>query len=171
MNAIAEEVGTDTAKKKSVNTRKVGRPATNAVSRAIQEFRPEDRVPVGGHRDLLTVQNKDPVFNYRWVEDKSEEGHRIFAFLQGGYEFAKAADHKIGQIHVHTSKNNLIGSVIRVPSGDGFVYLMRIRRDWYIEDQAAKERERTDNETRITASDENEGEYGDGLSTESPRFR
>lgn len=138
-------------------TRKVGRPTQNVVSRAIREFRPENRAPVGGFRDILTLNTRDDDYHYRWVSDTSEEGNRVFRFIQGGYEFAPAEGHGVGQQHIYKSKNNDVGSVVRVPSGkEGYLYLMRIRRDWYKEDQDRKQAEIDEVERQMQQVDKDE---------------
>ena len=124
------------AKKKAV--RKV-RPQEHA-SRADTKARPRKRVPVSGARDILTIlQGKNPEFVYRYVKDVAESGARILRFLQGGYDFVRSDEEgiEVGSNHVYKSEEN--GSLIAVKEGAGFLYLMKIRRDWYEEDQAAKE--------------------------------
>lgn len=146
--------------------RKVGRPTTNATSRIIQEAKAGrlHRAPVGGFRDILTVEGKDPDFVYRWVADESEEGNRIFRYLKGGYEFSPSEDISTGEAHVYKSKNNEVGNVVRVPNGArGHLYLMRIRRDWYEEDQRKKSERviKTENELHRTRNAEvDDGMYG-----------
>lgn len=152
--------------------RKVGRPAQSAISRALSEFRPENRSPVGGYRDILTVKGKDPDYVYRWVDDDTEEGSKILRFIHGGYEFAPAEGLIVGQQHVYKSKNNDLGSVVRVSAGKhstGWLYLMRIKRDWYEQDQQAKTRKTADtinSMKRQRNPSQDDGQYG-GLSISS----
>lgn len=143
--------------------RKVGRPITNQLSRAIREFRPEERAPIGGFSDVLTLRTRDEDYHYRWVLDENEEGRRIMRFVQAGYEFAPAEGHEVGQLNVYKSRNNDVGSICRVPSGNRWLYLMRIRRDWHEEDIAKKhERVRKTEETltRKRDSERDDGNYG-----------
>ena len=118
--------------------RKRGRPPKNQT-RAAEAVRPT-RVPVSGHRDLLTVLGKDPDFEYRFVSDVNEMGNRIVRFQEGGWEFAPSDNLRIGQAMVY--KTSDLGSIVRVPEGqrgDGYMYLMRIKKEWYDEDQVAKQ--------------------------------
>ena len=121
-------------------TRKRGRPPKNASRVEGTSARPNKRIPVGTqHRDILSVLNKDPEFMYRWVSDKSEKGQRIFVFERGGWELVHADDGVVvGQDMVYTADN--VGSIIRVPAMDGtsYLYLMKIKKEWYEEDQATK---------------------------------
>lgn len=117
--------------------RKRGRPRkdeTRAVSRP-------ERVPVSGNRDILTVRGKNPEYHYRWVKDTDEDGQRILKFRNAGYEFCGSDEGlQVGQNMVFKSEN--VGSIVRKPAGSGeYFYLMRIYKEWYEEDQAAKQRE------------------------------
>ena len=108
------------------------------TSRESRTERPE-RVPVGGFRDKLTVQKKDPNKNYRWVVDTDHTGTRILQFIQGGYEFTPAESVVVGQTYVFSAEQT--GDIIRVPAnkqGD-YLYLMEIPKDIYDNDAKAKQ--------------------------------
>lgn len=138
---------TDVATKKKVATRK---------SRA---NRGPDRVPVSGSRDILTVQGKNPDFEYRWVRDKDEDGQRIFAFHQAGWDFVDSSEVRVGSSLVYKTEN--VGSIIRTPSNDGgYLYLMSIPKELYDEDQARKQQEINEIESQIFAPKDDEGQYG-----------
>lgn len=93
----------------------------------------KDRIPVGGPRDVLTVQNKDPNYVYRWVLDVPG---RIRRYEDGGYECVRD-DLQVGQKTVDS--NTQLGSVVtKHGGGDKKLILMRIPKKWYDEDQAAK---------------------------------
>lgn len=136
------------------------RPEQN-TSRADASARPRTRVPVSGARDILTImQGKDPNFVYRYVKDVQENGARILRFLEGGYDFVRSDIEgiKVGQNHVYKSEDN--GSIIAVKEGSGYLYLMKIRRDWYEEDQAAKEADIKKYEGHIKRKRETENDDG-----------
>ena len=97
-----------------------------------REQRP-DRVPVGGPRDILTVANKDPNYVYRWVNDSPG---RLEQFQKGGYEFVED-NLKVGQPTV--DKATRLGTATTMVRGTATLVLMRILREWYDEDQAAKQ--------------------------------
>jgi len=91
------------------------------------------RVPVSGPRDLLTVADRDPNYVYRWVNDTPG---RVERFKTGGYECVEDAG-EIGQSTV--DRGSRLGSVVtRSVGGAVTAVLMRISREWYDEDQAAK---------------------------------
>ena len=92
------------------------------------------RTPVSG-RNRLTVQGKDPNYVYRIVND--EEG-RIARFQEGGYELLDEEAVKVGDKRANQTSSE--GSVKQLSVGGGKkAYVMRIRRDWYEEDQKAKQ--------------------------------
>jgi hypothetical protein len=92
------------------------------------------RTPVSG-RNRLTVQGKDPNYVYRIVND--EEG-RIARFQEGGYELLEDEAVKVGDKRANQTSSE--GTVKQLSVGGGKkAYVMRIRRDWYEEDQKAKQ--------------------------------
>jgi len=100
----------------------------------------ENRVPVSGYRDILTVEGKDPNFHYYWVLDTNEDGSSVRRYKLGGYEHVMSDEVTVGQHAVYKSDN--VGSIVRVPNGKSpdFLYLMKIPMEWWDEDQAAIQR-------------------------------
>ena len=77
---------------------------------------------------------KDPNFEYRFVNDT---GARIQNFKEAGYELVSDDELIVGDARVKDASD--LGSAKRVVSNDGTVsYLMRIKKEWHQEDQAAK---------------------------------
>lgn len=145
----------------AVKKRGPGRPRKNDVSRADATNGRAPRVPISGNRDILTVQGKDPSFKYRWVLDKTEDGQRIKKFEAAWWVIVENSDnqHIVGQDMVY--KTNNVGSIIRVPAGNSeFYYLMRIPKEYYDEDQVAKQSDITERETAMTRTDSDNGQYG-----------
>jgi hypothetical protein len=95
------------------------------------------RIPVGGARDIITVRDKDPNYVYRWVFDDPRRPGRIQRFQDGGYELVQD-DNEIGQKTV--DRGSKVGSTISRPDSGGMLVLMRILKEWYDEDQAAKQK-------------------------------
>lgn len=94
----------------------------------------KQRTPVGGARDILTIPGMDPKFHYRWVRDNPG---RIQRFQEGGWEVV-TDDLEVGQNTV--DRNTKLGSGVTKASGDGGVLVaMRIPKEWFDEDQAAKQ--------------------------------
>lgn len=91
------------------------------------------RTPVG-RRNVLTVSGKEPGYVYRIVNDK---GDRIDQFLAAGYEFVEQKDVKIGDTRI--GNPSATGSKAEAQVGQGQrAFVMRIKQEWYDEDQAAK---------------------------------
>jgi len=85
---------------------------------------------------------KDPNFQYRFVNDT---GSRIENFQSAGYEFVTDDELKVGDSRVFDPSD--LGSAKCVTSNDGTKsYLMRIKKEWYEEDQAAKQAQVTETE-------------------------
>lgn len=138
-----------------------GRPRSNDVSRVEGSTERPARVPVSGNRDILTVDGKDPSFQYRWVLDASEDGQRIIRFTKAWWDLVRSDDgqHTVGQDMVYKTEN--VGSIIRVPAGSGkFYYLMRIPKEYYVEDQKSKAQEISEREKAMTQTDNDNGQYG-----------
>lgn len=118
---------------------------------------PEGRVkrtPVG-QRNVLKVAGKDPNYEYRIINDT---GDRVQEFLDAGYELVKEGSVAVGDKRVNKASSE--GSVSQVSVGQGQkAFVVRIRKDWYMEDQAAKQQRVNELEasTRAKALD---GTYG-----------
>lgn len=95
------------------------------------------RTSINGTRNVLRVEGKEPGFEYRIVND---DGDRISQFQEMGYELVADKTVKVGARRV--ANPTAEGSPIQVSVGGGQkAYLMRIRDDWYKEDQAAKQKQ------------------------------
>jgi hypothetical protein len=95
------------------------------------------RVPVGGNRDILTVDGMEDGWHYRWVLDL---GNRTKKFQKAGYEFV-THEVTVGDARAGTPEG--LGSIVEALSGNGTqkLVLMRIKQEYYNEDQKAKEDE------------------------------
>lgn len=113
------------------------------------------RNPVEG-RNRLKVRGEDPNYVYRIVNDVDD---RISEYLDKGWEFETSEKVRIGD-----------SRLVDNPNGDGFVrvmsvgggmkaILMRIKREWYDEDQEAKLGYVKETE-KAMRPDPNEGMYG-----------
>ena len=142
--------------------------SNKSASRAQNRMKREDRVPVGGMRDIMSVRFKETGYQYRWITDESENGSRIYKYERGGWEFAPAHTPEgkliIGDRAVYkaTDKDE---EMVRLSVGQGqFAFLMRIKDEWYLEDQRIKEDEILEMERGIigAADDGDEdGQYGE----------
>ena len=113
------------------------------------------RTPVGT-RNILTVKGKDPNYVYRHVNDIDD---RISMFQEAGYELVQDESVVVGDKRVNAASS--LGSAKAISVGQGTkAYLMRIKRDWYEEDQAKKLANVADIE-RATKEKALDGTYGD----------
>lgn len=91
------------------------------------------RTPIG-NRNVLTVKGKDPDYEYRIVNDA---GDRILQFQEAGYELVDGQGVSVGDRRLDNPTAE--GSKAQVSVGPGQkAYLMRIRKEFYAEDQALK---------------------------------
>lgn len=91
------------------------------------------RTPIG-QRNVLTVKGKDPNFVYRIVNDVDD---RVTQFQEAGYELVSDDSVKVGDKRVNATTS--MGSHKQLSVGQGTkAVVMRIKREWYEEDQAAK---------------------------------
>lgn len=143
-----------------VEKRGPGRPKTNRDEE--RATRPE-RVPMSEQGGTLTLIGKNPDFEYYWAVDNSENGHNVYKFQLAGWELSTTENDpgiKIGADFVYQTQN--VGSVYRVPASKtgGYLYLMRIRKEWYDEDAQRAQKKITDRENGIFSAEKGEGQYG-----------
>lgn len=92
------------------------------------------RTPVGG-RNVLTVTGKEPGYTYRIVNDA---GDRVQQFLDAGYELVSASSVQVGDRRVNAASPEGSNAQVSVGKGDK-AFVMRIRDEFYKEDQEAKQ--------------------------------
>lgn len=115
------------------------------------------RVPVSGaERDVLSVRNKEPGFVYRFVNVVSD---RIQKFMDAGYEpVTRESAGAIGDRRVDSSEGT--SSIVEKGVGLGQkAILMRQPEEFYLEDQAAKQK-RVDELEAAMKHDAKQGRYG-----------
>lgn len=112
------------------------------------------RVPVGT-RNVLTVAGKDPNYEYRIINDS---GDRVQEFLDAGYELVDADSVRVGDKRVNSVKPE--GSIAQLSVGQGQkAFVVRIKKEWYEEDQHAKMR-KVDELEAATKAKALDGTYG-----------
>lgn len=115
----------------------------------------KQRVPVGT-RNVLNVVGKDPNYHYRFINDS---GDRVAEFTQDrDYEIVTKDSVRVGDKRV--GKASAEGSAGQYSVGQGDrAFLVRIKKEWYEDDQTAKQAEvlERENATRDKALD---GTYG-----------
>lgn len=153
--------------KKGINP-KTGLPTnpTEALSEAAQEEKTatvakfaekKKRVPVGLRDPMALSQELDPNFNYRFV--RNTRG-RIQKFEEGGYEMV-TGDIRIGDPNIAKATN--MGSAFSINSGDSEdrVYLMRIPKEYYDEDQKVKAEKIDEVEAQLKQRPKDQGLEGE----------
>lgn len=141
----------------TATTRKDASIARKAGTEELHNQRRPQRVPVSGNRDILSVTGKEPGFVYRWVNDR---GHSIAKFQAAGYEHV-THEVVVGQLSVNGAEQKGGVTTINV-GGATTAYLMRIREDWYNEDQAAKQADvdAMSEDIYRTLNNKEDGRYG-----------
>lgn len=105
-------------------------------------------------RNVLTVTGKEDGYVYRIVNDT---GDRIASLMQDGYELVDSKSVSVGDRRIDNPGAE--GSKAQVSIGGGNkAYVMRIRQEWYDEDQKTKaeyvnELERSIKQSASTAAD------------------
>ena len=117
------------------------------------------RTPLGA-RNRLTFSNLDPEFQYRVINDTDD---RLARAQEAGYEFVESSEQMGDKRAAEAGK---IGANVSKPVGNGTTgYLMRIPKEWYDEDQAAKQKQINRTETAMKP-DAQKDQYGSGLTNE-----
>lgn len=114
------------------------------------------RTPINGTRNILTVRGKEPGFEYRIVND---DGDRVSQFQERGYELVTDSSVQVGDRRIANPTQE--GSAIEVSVGGGKkAFLMRIKKEWYDEDQAAKQEYVNETEAGIKREAKSIADYG-----------
>lgn len=145
-------------------TTRTSRPA-EGQTRTSKEERPE-RIPVSGQRNLINVRGIDTdKYVVRWVNDTED---RIRMFERGGWEKV-TEDVGIGD-RTADSSNQKQSFATKYMGANVTAYLMKIKREWYEEDQASKARLIKEQEDELLRQHrEEEGRYGTGARVKRER--
>lgn len=102
-----------------------------------------------GTRNRISLRDRDPNYQYRLVNCNLEgDPDRIERMTEAGYEIVPSKHAgRLGDAQVDSP--SAVGSAgqLSVGRGDKAVW-MRIRKDWYLEDQAVKQQEIDETEKR-----------------------
>lgn len=107
-------------------------------------------------RNVLTVAGKDPNYHYRIVNDT---GDRVQEMIERGYEIVTDKSIRVGdrRIDVPTAE----GTPVKVSVGSGTSgYVMRIKNEWFQEDQQLKAQKVKEMEDSMLAEARQKGDYG-----------
>lgn len=130
MTATKKTVGrpkNKTTKIEASNTRVSGTEKVHA------DKRPK-RISLHDQKNIMHIQGKQPGFEYRIVNDIND---RIERFKLAGWECVTHSL-QLGDVSLENSESK--GGVKTINVRGGIIgYVMRIREDWYKEDQVAKQ--------------------------------
>lgn len=107
-------------------------------------------------RNVLTVTGKDADYIYRVVNDQSD---RIQQFIDAGYELVDANTVRVGDKRVDKAAAEGTKAQVAVGKGEK-AFVMRIRKDWYLEDQAAKQARVNELERSLKQTASSSADYG-----------
>ena len=114
------------------------------------------RVGINKTRNVLTVEGKDPNFEYRIVNDT---GDRISQFEERGYEVVSDTNIKVGDRRIANPTKE--GSPIQISVGGGQkAFLMRLKKEFYEEDRKAKDALVDEQEKGMLAEAKSIADYG-----------
>lgn len=124
---------------------------------SVQTNRPR-RTPVGT-RNRISVSNQEPGYVYRVVNDLDD---RISQLQSNGWQMVDAADTKVGDSRVDQISS--LGSKASVSVGQGVkAYVMRIEKDFWEEDQRAKQAQVDALEQTMKKDAKRAADYGSGI--------
>lgn len=123
------------------------------------------RTPING-RNVLTVTGKDPNYVYRIVNDV---GDRISQFKEAGYELVEADSVKLGDRRVNNASAEGSKAQVSVDREGTKAFVMRIPKEWYEEDQRAKQERVNDLEQSIQQEALSKNELRNGAKLEITR--
>lgn len=126
-------------------------------TKEVQSARPK-RTPLHV-RNRLSVRDQDPNYIYRIVNTTdSSQSDRIHRFKEAGYELVETPG-MVGDKRVDVSTG--LGSTPEFSVGQGTkAVVMRIRKEWYAEDQATKQLEVDAGEETMQKNAKNKADYG-----------
>jgi len=120
--------------------------------------KPKKRIPIGT-RNVLTIPkgDKDPRYSYRIVNDEPD---RIRMFRDAGWEVVeRRGGLQVGDVDVGDSSQ--LGSLVTKTVGKNKIgYLMRIKKEFYDEDQEAKAEKIRQGESALKQETQKKGRYG-----------
>jgi len=114
------------------------------------------RTNISSTRNVLTVEGKDPDFEYRIVNDA---GDRVAQFEERGYEVVTDNNIKVGDRRIANPTKE--GSPVQISVGGGSkAYLMRIKKEWAAEDRKARDELVNETERAMLKDTKESADYG-----------
>ena len=126
------------------------------VTAAKQQTTRPRRTSINGQRNVLTVQGKDPAYEYRIVNDTED---RITTLQEMGYEIVTDKNVSVGDKRIANPTQE--GSPVKVSVGQGTqAYVMRQKQEFFDEDQASKNARNDELESGMKREAKEAGFYG-----------
>jgi len=128
----------------NMRCKKPEEPKSDETDRPQRNEKRRERVPLGVPRRKLAWKDQDEDYVYRVIHNRPNKPNRVNEALKAGYEFVKD-DRHLGDEDVSNEMGASIDSRVTAIVGTGEKgeamtgYLMRIKREWYEEDQAKKQ--------------------------------
>lgn len=114
------------------------------------------RTPINGTRNRLTVRGQEDGFVYRIVNDIDD---RVQSLQEIGYEIVTDSKVTVGDKRIANPTQE--GSPIKVSVGQGVqAYVMRQKKEFFDEDQRAKNAQHDELEAQMKRDANKDGFYG-----------
>lgn len=114
------------------------------------------RTPINGTRNRLNVRGQAPGYVYRIVNDIDD---RIQTLQEIGYELVTDKGVVVGDKRISNPTQE--GSPVKISVGQGTqAYVMRQKKEWFDEDQAAKQVKNNELEATMKREVSDAGFYG-----------
>lgn len=119
--------------KKKMTTEKIE--TTSAPVKTTVATKPtrNKRIPLNGTRTKLGIDKKIEGYHLHWINDTVG---RLYDAEQGGYEFVSPSE--VGASDEGNRVKRRVG--VNEDNTPLFAYLMKIREDWWLEDQAESQK-------------------------------
>ncbi|CAN8142620.1 hypothetical protein THIOSC15_490005 [uncultured Thiomicrorhabdus sp.] len=121
--------------------------------------KPKTRIPIG-RRNVLTAKKEDldPGYVHRFVND---DPGRLRMFMDAGWEVVEKRE-VMKILYDDIGAGSHVGSLVTKTVGkEKTAYLMRLKREYYEEDQEAKAEKIHEHEAGLKAVNEKDGQYGE----------
>ena len=120
------------------------------------------RVSLKDQRDQHSFEGKDPNFEYRFVNDIEDHlGSRIDRFKKAGWTPVLKSEGVVGEANVEGNNQTKTTSYVEKQVGRKMkAILMKIPKEWYTEDQTAKQQELDESEKQMRRDALSNADYG-----------
>lgn len=112
------------------------------------------RVPINGHRDILSVHGKEPGYHYCWVPE-----HLTSRYEGAGYDYVT---HEVIVGDRRINAGSQVGAKVSLPVGNGQTgFLMRCEDSVFLEERRLSQSEADRQENAMRSAGNEAGRYGE----------